>query len=64
MKIDHYFDVCCCRCGSHRSTDFEKGLAESARYLRQVAVLEGWKEVKASHLPICPNCVRKSQAEN
>ncbi|MEM5770440.1 MAG: hypothetical protein AAGU32_19465 [Bacillota bacterium] len=64
MKIDTYYDLCCSRCGAHRSTDFSKGMPTSKKELK-LASKEGWRYSKAENANYCPNCnkVKTTPAE-
>lgn len=59
MKVDHYMDLQCVKCGCNRSTDFEKGLFQGKPgFLVRLARAEGWKTDRETSLPICPRCAK------
>ena len=60
MRIETYYDVGCEICGSHRSTDFSKGMPYYKSEIVKMAPKEGWRYSKRKNVNYCPNCVKKA----
>ncbi|MGE4354206.1 MAG: hypothetical protein AB7D36_09000 [Oscillospiraceae bacterium] len=60
MRIETYYDLGCDSCGSHRSTDFSKGMPYLKSDIIKMAPKEGWRYSRRKNVNYCPNCVKKA----